>query len=76
LVKVIIYIEKLLNFSTPVLIIHLWLLKTVLFLHWSQINAVLLGSMKKFKMVHLAEYEHPSKHACVVHGGAWCIRVQ
>ncbi len=28
-------------FSTPVLIIHLWQLKTVVFLHWFLIRAVL-----------------------------------
>jgi hypothetical protein len=38
-------------FSTPVLIRHLWQLKTVVFLHWCLIRTVLLGlvEMKKFK---------------------------
>ncbi len=30
-------------FSTPVLIRHLWQLKTVVFLHWCRICALLLG---------------------------------
>jgi hypothetical protein len=32
-------------FSTPVLIKHLWQLKTVVFLHWYIIRAVLLSSI-------------------------------
>ncbi len=39
-VKVLIYISMLLIFSMPVLIGHLWQLKTV-FLHWGLICAVL-----------------------------------
>jgi hypothetical protein len=34
------------TFSTPVLIRHLWQLKTVVFLHWFQICAVLLITNK------------------------------
>ncbi len=32
-------------FSTPVLIRHLWQLKTVVFLHWGLVHAVLLGRL-------------------------------
>jgi len=41
-VKVLIYILMLFIFSTPVLIRHLWQLKTFIFLHWSLMCAVLL----------------------------------
>ncbi len=34
------------NFLTPVLIRHLWQLKTVVFLHWCLLRAVLLGLLK------------------------------
>jgi len=34
-------------FSTPVLIRHLWQLKTVVFLHWYRICAVLLHGCDK-----------------------------
>ena len=44
MVKVLIYIEMLFIFSTPVLIRHLWQLKTVVFLHWCLICDVLLFS--------------------------------
>ncbi len=42
-------------FSMPVLIRHLWQLKTVVFLHWCLICAVLLGLLKMnaFKPVYL-----------------------
>jgi Zinc-finger double-stranded RNA-binding len=43
-VKVLIYIQMLFIFSTPVLIRHLWQLKTVFFLHWCQIRGVPLFS--------------------------------
>jgi hypothetical protein len=46
-VKVLIYIQMLFIFLTPVLIIHLWNLKTVVFLHWCLIRAVLLNQEKK-----------------------------
>jgi hypothetical protein len=42
MLKAQIYIKKLLIFSTPVFIRHLWQLKTVVFLHWSLIRVVLL----------------------------------
>ncbi len=41
-VKVLIYIQMSFIFSTPVLIRHLWQLKTVFFLHRCQIRAPLL----------------------------------
>ncbi len=41
-VKVLIYIEMLFISSTPVLIRHLWQLKTVISLHWCLIRALLL----------------------------------
>jgi hypothetical protein len=46
--QVIIYIEMLYIFSTPVLIIYPWQLKTVVFLHWCLIHAVLLTNVLKF----------------------------
>jgi hypothetical protein len=46
-VKVLIYIYMLLIFSTPVLIRHLWQLKTVVFLHWCLIRTVLLFTSVK-----------------------------
>jgi hypothetical protein len=51
-VKVIIYMKMLFIFSTPVLIEHLWQLKTVVFLHWCLICAVLLYTcaIGKFKL--------------------------
>ncbi len=36
-------------FSTPVLIRHLWQLKTVVFLHWCLICTVLLNNDPKFE---------------------------
>jgi hypothetical protein len=42
-VKVLIYIQMLVIFSTSVLIRHLWQLKTVVSLHWCPIHTVLLG---------------------------------
>ncbi len=42
MVKALLYSKMLLIFLTPVLIRHLWLLKTVAFLHWCLIPAVLL----------------------------------
>ncbi len=44
MVRDIIYIEMLFIFSTPVLIRHLWQLKTVAFLHWCLICTFLLDS--------------------------------
>jgi hypothetical protein len=41
-VKVLIYIEMLFIFSTPVSIRYLWQLKTVVFLHWCLIRSVIL----------------------------------
>jgi hypothetical protein len=41
-VKVLIYIKIVFIFSTPELIRHLWQLKTIVFLHWCLICAVLL----------------------------------
>jgi hypothetical protein len=37
----------LLVFSTPVLIRHLWQLKTAVFLHWCLIRAILLQNLKR-----------------------------
>jgi hypothetical protein len=45
--RVIIYIYMWFLFSTPVLIRHLWQLKTVVFLHWCLICAVLLAVYMK-----------------------------
>ncbi len=39
----------LLIFSMPVLIRHLWQLKTFVFLHWCLINALLLGCVGQIK---------------------------
>jgi hypothetical protein len=41
--RVIIYIYMYFIFSTPVLIRNLWQLKTVVFLHWCLIRALLLA---------------------------------
>ncbi len=41
MVKGLVYIEMMFIFSTPVLIRHLWQLKTVVFLPWCLIHAVL-----------------------------------
>ncbi len=41
IVKVLIYIKMLFIFSTPVLIRHLWQLKTVVFLHWCLIHSLI-----------------------------------
>ncbi len=46
-VKVLIYISMLFIFSTPVLIRHLWQLKTDSFLHWCLIRAVLFNAILK-----------------------------
>jgi hypothetical protein len=42
MIKVISYIQMLFIFSTPVLIRHLWQLKTIVFLRWCLICTVLL----------------------------------
>ncbi len=54
MVKVLIYIYTLFNLSTPVLIRHLWQLKTVVFLHWCVIHAVLLENCYATQWYHLA----------------------
>ncbi len=50
-VKVLIHIWMLFIFSTPVLNRHLWHLKTVDFLHWCLMNAILLAKKPKATVV-------------------------
>jgi hypothetical protein len=44
------------HFSTPVLIRHLWQIKTVVFLHWCLRCVVLLGNGEKCKVHKTANY--------------------